>query len=309
MKIKKCYYLPFLTLFYIEVFLVGFLARNNSLVLLVLFISLMISSVMIVVIYYFFQKGQYSFFSREYFMESIGKNRPEERGILLEAKYAAFKEIANLIAHDLSGSLHVMKFCGEELAPHVSGDASKFLDRLNGRTQKIDDLINSLRTLCKEDEIHKVESYTSYGNRDNPISHKGEQVYLKINDAYRRAICFLRIKFWSSFKLFDFVIDKEISEKTSTIHFEDLVMLFYEIMKELANEFLVDAGETSRLNLVIGINSNGDCCRFATKTDHVQFSLPEDSLLRVNSILDRYNQQALIERENGSFCISFKFKS
>lgn len=74
-----------------------------------------------------------------------------------KSRYQVLGEMSARLAHDLSGPLHVARFCVNELADQVDPERRKtYLNHLSANVQKAADLVTSLRARLKNPEENPV---------------------------------------------------------------------------------------------------------------------------------------------------------
>ena len=91
----------------------------------------------------------------------------------------SFLEAGAVAAHDFSGQVHVIQFCGEELINHVSGDGTKFLERMNSSIENLTNYVKSFRTFLKVHKIPGAEDALTFGTAHSWNSHTLDIHYMK----------------------------------------------------------------------------------------------------------------------------------
>ena len=140
----------------------------------------------------------------------------------------AMLETSSVAAHDISGQVHVMQFCVEELEEHTSGDGQKYLSRLQSSLDELTDIITFYRTYIKKAEL------------------SGEQV--NAFDLMEKVLASVRINFWNEFKKVSFITDVdsedwELSVSCAEVHsviFSVLAIYLEEVKKGQLEEFEVE---------------------------------------------------------------------
>lgn len=95
------------------------------------------------------------------------KQREHELSVLIrnqtdKSRFQSLGEISGLVAHDLSGPLHVIQFCHKELKDNPELITEKiFLDKMGANVQRAVDLVESLRAKlkgqCNLDQINNFK--------------------------------------------------------------------------------------------------------------------------------------------------------
>jgi hypothetical protein len=72
-------------------------------------------------------------------------------------------EAGAVAAHDFSGQVHVIQFCGEEIADHISEDGVKYLERMNKSIENLASYVKSFRDFLKVHKIPGAEDSLTFG--------------------------------------------------------------------------------------------------------------------------------------------------
>ncbi|PIK16333.1 hypothetical protein [Halobacteriovorax sp. JY17] len=139
----------------------------------------------------------------------------------------ALLETSSVAAHDISGQVHVMQFCVEELEEHTSDDGRKYLDRLQSSLDELTDIITFYRSYIKKAEL------------------TGEEV--NAFDLIEKILASVRINFWNEFKKVSFKTDVgsedwKLSVSCAEVHsviFSVLAIYLEELKKGQIDEFEV----------------------------------------------------------------------
>lgn len=154
--------------------------------------------------------------------------------VKIEKYVDAMLESSSVAAHDISGQIHVMQFCVEELENHIDTEGIKYLNRLQDSLDEVTDLITFYRSYIKKSSLDSGQ-----------ISPK---ILLE------NVIHSLQVHFWNEFKKLKF----DTSEIEDAILFdatnEELHSVLFSLMaiylEELKKGQLVDSVIKLKLKLL-----------------------------------------------------------
>ncbi|WP_044557554.1 ATP-binding protein [Halobacteriovorax marinus] len=122
----------------------------------------------------------------------------------------AMLETSSVAAHDISGQVHVMQFCVEELEDQISEDGKKYLDRLQSSLDELTDIISFYRTYIKKDS--PVEGAISARTFLENVLHA------------------VQVNFWNEFKKINFKIDAEMQEWRLSAPYSEVGGVIFSVM-------------------------------------------------------------------------------
>lgn len=130
--------------------------------------------------------------------------------VKIEKYVDAMLESSSVAAHDISGQIHVMQFCVEELENHINPDGIKYLNRLQDSLDEVTDLITFYRSYIKKSSLAQLD--------------------LAPRQLIENVIHSLQVHFWNEFKKVKFDtsnISEEILFSTSN---EELHSVLFSVM-------------------------------------------------------------------------------
>ncbi len=138
-----------------------------------------------------------------------------------QSRFRAIGEISGLIAHDLAGPLHVVKFCTEELSEQIKNPGVQtHLEQLTFNTERALDLVSSLRSYLRNN-VARVPKCL-------------------LNEAHMYVLQLLNMQFRKEnlFQTIDFQVDEKLNQLYLKISKNDLVHILYNLYKNSSENLL-----------------------------------------------------------------------
>jgi hypothetical protein len=148
---------------------------------------------------------------KEKFMNNAKK--PEK---MIEDNCNALLETSSIIAHDISGQLHLLNFCAEELAEEL-GKGNKFLDRMVLGLDNLNEMVLNYRAFLKENKFNN--------NR------------FKLSDIIKRSIDLLRIHQWNDREALNISLEEDSQSEITQELGTDLVQITFAILSFINDEY------------------------------------------------------------------------
>ena len=221
--------------------------------------------------------------------------------VKIEKYVDAMLESSSVAAHDISGQIHVMQFCVEELENHISPDGIKYLNRLQDSLDEVTDLITFYRSYIKKSALVQ--------NNLNP------------KQLVENVIHSLQVHFWNEFKKINFVtsdIDDSITFSTPN---EELHSVLFSVMSIYLEDLKKGQLKKSLINLRLKVLDSKHCefkLDSEISVDSALFekldesSSPGSKVFRKNlghSIILNSSKYCLnCSNKNGRFVLSLKIK-
>jgi hypothetical protein len=221
--------------------------------------------------------------------------------VKIEKYVDAMLESSSVAAHDISGQIHVMQFCVEELENHISADGIKYLNRLQDSLDEVTDLITFYRSYIKKSSLVQSD--------------------LNPKQLVENVIHSLQVHFWNEFKKVKFVtsdIDGTLNFSTAN---EELHSVLFSVMSIYLEELKKGQLKDTLINLRLKV-LDSKYCEFTLESeisvDNALFetldesSSPGAKVFRKNLgheiILNSGNYDLNCSSENGQFSMSLKMK-
>jgi signal transduction histidine kinase len=139
------------------------------------------------------------------------------------SRYQALGEISALVAHDMSGPLHVVQFIAQELRenPELAKN-TQYIERLNSGIERAMDLLNSLKARLKNDQSNKT-------SQSFVVAH---QHVLKI----------LEVQFYNkNFSKIQFHLDNRLKDLNPQMPHVDLIHIIENLYKNSVKNMIDNA--------------------------------------------------------------------
>jgi hypothetical protein len=130
--------------------------------------------------------------------------------VKIEKYVDAMLESSSVAAHDISGQIHVMQFCVEELENHISTDGIKYLNRLQDSLDEVTDLITFYRSYIKKSSLVQSD--------------------LDPRQLVENVIHSLQVHFWNEFKKLKFDTSSIADDLEFNVPNEELHSVIFSLM-------------------------------------------------------------------------------
>lgn len=221
--------------------------------------------------------------------------------VKIEKYVDAMLESSSVAAHDISGQIHVMQFCVEELENHTSEDGIKYLNRLQDSLDEVTELITFYRSYIKKSSLVQND--------------------LRPKQLVENVIHSLQVHFWNEFKKINFLtseIDDSIKFSASN---EELHSVLFSVVSIYLEDLKKGQLKNSQLNLKLKV-LDSKYCEFTLESEVPadialfknldESSSPGAKVFRKNLghgiILDSDKYDLSCLSKNGQFIISLKMK-
>lgn len=237
-------------------------------------------------------------------MENLKQYREEvDHWVALElegSKFRALGELSGLVAHDLGGPLHVVKYCAEELQKETEPMRQiGYVDRLMTNVKRALELVDAMRAYLRSED------------------HSGEAVLFE--EVHEHVMTFLKTQFSSSyFNKISFLINPKVNEVCLDIRRSDMISILYNLYSNCVKNFiehqhehpfvavLLVSTENSFVTIAIRDNGSGlsadDFEKMTSQTSNPQNMQPSNDGLKRSSMGLRLIK-TLISKTGGSLSI------
>lgn len=221
--------------------------------------------------------------------------------IKIENYVDAMLETSSVALHDISGQIHVMQFCVEELEDHINKSGSKYIGRLQDSLDEVTELLSFYKSYVKKSSL------------SNELG--GAQGLIE------RVLSSLQVHYWNEFKKIKF----EYLEVASGIKFnvskEELHSVLYSLLSIYLGE--LKKGQLDRCTMKIGLKVlDSQYCKFTLESAYLvddsvfksldDASSPGEKAFRKNMghavILNSQKYQLETDVKNEMFSLSLKMK-
>ncbi len=123
--------------------------------------------------------------------------------------YNALLESSSMVSHDISGQLHLLNFCAEELAEQM-GEGNNFLDRMLLGLEGLNEIILNYRQFIKEDKF-----------KSNSLS---------FDEVVNKALSYFYLHQWNDRKRINIKLEGDSDSKMDECHSMALVEVLFSLI-------------------------------------------------------------------------------
>jgi hypothetical protein len=221
--------------------------------------------------------------------------------IKIENYVDAMLETSSVALHDISGQIHVIQFCVEELNDHLDKAGSKYIERLQDSLDEVTDLLSFYKGYVKKASLSK-ELNGAEGLIEGVLST-------------------LQVNFWNEFKKIKFDLSGVESGVKFGVSEEELHSVLFSLLSLYLDE--LKKAKLERCTISIGLKVlDSQHCKFTLESaylvDRTVFETLDDSFspgekaFRKNMghavILNSNRYQIETDVKNELFSLSMKMK-